>query len=77
MRNSDIVVQIICEDSRETLLLADEDFQQMETCLRYAEDELRDVGKELALPRPRSRRRLKDMRLMIDAAIEERKSWTR
>jgi hypothetical protein len=77
MRNSDIVAQIFCEDSRETLLQADEDFHRMQTCLRHAEHELRDVGKELTLPRLRSMRRLKDMRLLIETGIEERKSWTR
>jgi hypothetical protein len=77
VRDTDITGRILCENSRETLLQADEDFQRMETCLRHAEDELRDVGKELALPRARSRRCLKDMRLLIEAGIEERKSWTR
>jgi hypothetical protein len=75
--NTDIAQQIICESTRETLMRAEEDLQQAEKNLRYAEDELRDAGREITLPRPQSGRRLKALRLSIDAAIEERKSWAR
>jgi hypothetical protein len=74
VRNTDIVDQIISEGTRGTLMWVEEELYQAEKDLRYAEDELRDAGRDITLRRPRSGKALKDLRLLIDAGIEARKA---
>jgi hypothetical protein len=74
VRNTDIADRIFNEGTRETLMWVEEELHQVEKDLRYAENELRDAGRDITLRRPRSGKSLRDLRLLIDAGIEERKA---